>query len=197
MRFSLFNTKIYVSFLFLSLICLFLLIDKTGLFLPMLTATFFHEFGHLFCMWIFGCQPKEINLIPGSVQIVSSYCSAENKNILIMLSGPFANLLIFFILFLNYCFFGDDSHIVFAFVNLLLGVFNLLPIKGLDGGTVLQNIITSKYNEKTANMTLNVISVIAACVLGVTAILLSVAGKTNLSAYILSVYLILSVLLKF
>lgn len=197
MKFNFFNTKIYVSFVFMSLISLFLIIDKTGLFLPMAVAAIFHEFGHLFFMWLFGCQPKEINLIPGSVQIVASYSVGENKNNIILLAGPFVNILIFIILYVNYCFFNDDGHITFAFINLLLGVFNLLPINGLDGGNVVYNMAFYKWGIKRAEQILKIITIIFAILLIIVAIMLTVSGKTNLSAYILAVYLILSVLLKF
>ena len=197
MRFSLFNTRIYISFLFLAVISIFLMVDKTGLFLPMVIAAAIHEMGHLLFMWIFGCQPKEINLVPGSVQIVSSYCSTNSKNNLIYLSGPLFNLMVFVTLYINYLFFFDNSFLNFAFVNLLLGVFNLLPVKGLDGGNVLYNALFIKCGIKKADSVMNVITITVAVVLIFVAVTLSLYGKTNISAYILSVYLILSVILKF
>ena len=73
MRFKLFGTDIYISFLFASVITLMLLFDKTGLILPLLFAVFMHEIGHLFMMYIRLAAPKRIKLIPASVQITKPF----------------------------------------------------------------------------------------------------------------------------
>lgn len=197
MRFTVFKTKVYISFLFLAFIGVFLLLDKTGLFMPMLFASIIHEVGHLFFMWILDCQPNEINLILGSVQIVSSVSNRSFNNILISFSGPLFNIVVFAILFLNYVVYKNDEYIVFAFTNLLLGTFNLLALKGLDGGNILFHIIENKYNENVAEKIVNIITLVIAVLIAVVALILSVNGKISISMYILSIYLILSVLLKF
>ncbi len=197
MRFTFFKTKVYVSYLFLAFIAVFLLVDKTGLFLPMLFASVIHEVGHLFFMWVLDCQPKEINLILGSVQIVSPISNKNINNILISFSGPLFNIVVFAVLFVNYIFYKNDEYIVFAFTNLLLGIFNLFALKGLDGGNILFHIIENRFSEKRAEKTLNVITVTFAVIIALIAVILSLKGKISISMYILSLYLILSVLLKF
>ncbi len=197
MRFTFFNTKIYVSFLFMALICIFLLIDKTGLFLPMMFASVIHETGHLFLMWIFGCQPKEINLILGSVQIISNASSKNFKNILISFSGPLFNIIVFTVLFINYAFYRNEEYITFAFTNLLLGIFNLFPLKGLDGGNILFHILEDRYNTNVAFKTLNITSMIFGVITVILAVTLTINGNFNIGMYVLALYLILSVLLKF
>ena len=73
MRFSLFGTKIYISFFFCAVFTLMLAFDRTGLILPTFFAVVVHEIGHLFAMWALDCEPKQIKLIPSSVQVVSSF----------------------------------------------------------------------------------------------------------------------------
>ena len=196
MRFKIFNTKIYVSFLFLAFLAVFLIIDKSGFALPMILASLCHEFGHLFSMWIFNAAPKEVNLIPGSIQIVSSFTTIKN-NIFISLSGPITNLIIFFTLFLNNKLFETDDFLIFALINLILGLFNLLPIRGLDGGSVVYNIILFYTNEQKSEIVVNAISVVSAVLIMGIALILTFIGQTSISAYLLALYLILSVLLKF
>ncbi len=69
---------------------------------------------------------------------------------LVSLAGPLSNLLTAFILMLPYRIFGTAmpealSFILFtwAFVNVILTVFNLIPLPPLDGFSVLMGILSS------------------------------------------------------
>ena len=71
MKIRFLGTEIYISFLFMALICIMLATDRTGLLMPTLFAVLMHEIGHLFAMWLLDCEPKQIRLIPASVQITA------------------------------------------------------------------------------------------------------------------------------
>ena len=196
MKIKLFGIKLTVSYLFCAFICLMLLCDKTGLFIPMLLAVLIHEGGHLLFMWLYDCAPTEIKLIPGSVQLCAPICSGK-PSLLISLSGPIANIIVFILVFGGSVMQGDDYYLTFAFVNLIYGVFNLLPLIGLDGGTALKEALINKKGEAFALRVLSAITVCAAVFSLSFAIFMSIIGRVNYSAYILSLYLVLSVLLKF
>ena len=105
MRFKIFGTEIYLSFLFLGLITIMLATDKTGFMLPTIFAVVMHETAHLFAMWLLDCSPKRIKLIPASVQISTSFSKGYKNDILVSLSGPVINLVLFGTLYYNYlCF---------------------------------------------------------------------------------------------
>ena len=173
-----------------------LLCDRTGLFIPMLLSVFVHESGHLLLMWIFDCVPTEIKLIPGSVQICAPVCESK-PTVMISLAGPIANIIVFAVVFASSIMFNDGYYMPFALVNLIYGVFNLLPLVGLDGGTALAEMLIDRKGEDFSRKTLGVITVCAAVSALSVAIFLSVIGKGNYSVYILALYLVLSVLLKF
>lgn len=196
MRIKLFGIRFTVSYLFCATLCLMMLCDRTGLFIPMLLSVFIHESGHLLLMWIFDCVPTEIKLIPGSVQICAPVCDSK-PSVMISLAGPFANIAVFIIVFVGSVMFGDSYYITFALVNLIYGVFNLLPLAGLDGGSALEELLIKKKGADFARRTLNTVTVCAAIFSLSVAVFLSIIGKGNYSAYILALYLILSVLFKF
>ncbi len=196
MRLKLFGTEIYVSFLFTAVIALMLATDKTGLALPTLFAVFVHEIGHLCAMWLLKSNPKSIRLIPASVQITRSICTDYKNDIIIALSGPIINLLFFATLYINYIAFKNEVSLYYALINLIICIFNLMPVTGLDGGTVLFSLIAKKWDINRARLTLNLITLIMATAVLFLAVTCALRGKINVSAFIISIYLFISVIIK-
>lgn len=162
----------------------------------MLLSVFIHESGHLLLMWIFDCVPTEIRLIPGSVQICGPVC-AGRPSVLISLAGPFANIVVFAVVFFSSIMLGDSYYITFSIVNLVYGIFNLLPLAGLDGGSALEEALIKIKGAVIARRILNIITVCVAVFVFSVAVFLSFIGRANYSVYILALYLVLSVLFKF
>jgi len=196
MKFKLFGTEIYVSFLFAAIITLMLATDKTGLALPSLFAVFMHEIGHLFAMWVLDCNPKSVRLIPASVQISSSVTNRYRKDISIALIGPLVNLILFGSLYFNYLCFKNKITQIYALINLVVGLFNLLPVTGLDGGTILFSLIAKKCELNRAMLTLRISTAIMALAAFIIAVTLTVRGKINLSLYIVTIYLFMGAIMK-
>jgi Zn-dependent protease len=172
-----------------------MLSDRTGLITPMLIAVFLHELGHLVVMKYFGCAPNEIRLIPGSIRIISPVC-AEKNAIIISLSGPVVNILIFVIVYISSLILSIEYYIDFAFINLVYGIFNLLPFYSLDGGSILEDIIGVKKGGISARKIVKIITLIGASLFLIVFTFLAVKGNVNYSVLLLSLYLILSVFIK-
>ena len=189
MRFKLLGTEIYISFLFAAVITLMLACDRTGLVLPTLFAVFVHEIGHLFAMWLLECSPKRIKLIPTSVQITSPITKRYRNDILIALFGPLVNFLFTLIFYLNFMLFKNELSFYYAGLNLIIGLFNSLPVSGLDGGTVLYSVISKKTNPNRAAVIMKFITFGVASILTATAIILTLKGSFNVSLYIIGIYL--------
>ena len=190
MRFKLLGTEVYISFLFMAVITLMLALDKTGLILPTFVAVLLHEIGHLFMMWIKGMAPKRIKLIPASVQITNSFGGGYRNDVVIALAGPMVNLLFFGVLYYNYLCYHNTGTLYFALLNLLIGVYNLMPVKGLDGGTVLYCVLCNFTDVNKAELTLKLISFFIGMTVIVSAVTLHLRGKLNLSLYIMGVYIL-------
>lgn len=196
MRFKIFKTEIYVSFLFAAFILIMLLFDKTGLLIPTLFASLIHETGHLFAMWCLDCQPRKIRLIPASVQIVRSFCFKRNGEIKIAIMGPICNLVLFFVLFLNFLIFKNEGVLTFGILNLVIGVFNLLPVSGLDGGVILEGILEKKTDPYKAKSYVRLLTVFLSFVFFVLGVYLWVSESLNISFFIVAVYLLLSAIIR-
>ena len=197
MRFKLLGTEIYVSFLFAAVVTLMLVCDKTGLILPTLFAVCVHELGHLFAMWLLECAPRKIKLIPTSVQITAPITRRYRNDILIALFGPLVNFLFTLVFYLNFLFFKNEISFYYAGINLILGLFNSLPVSGLDGGTVVYSLISQKQNPDKAAIAVRLITFSVSALLIIIAVLLTAKGFFNLSLYILGIYfLVMAVICK-
>ena len=184
MKFKLLGTEIYISFLFCAVVTIMLLTDKTGLMLPTLFAIFSHEIGHLFMMWVIDCSPKRIKLIPASIQITTPFQKRYQNDILVSLSGPAVNIVLFLTLYFNYLAFANKTTLYFAVLNLVIGLFNLMPVKGLDGGTILYCILAKVKGVDKAALILKIITLSLAFLIIILALTLSLRGKFNISFYI-------------
>ncbi len=196
MRFRIFGTEIYLSVLFMGVITLMLAFDKSGLILPTLFAVFIHETGHLFMMWVKGLSPKRIKLIPASIQITNSFSKGYTNDIVIALAGPVVNLLFFGVLYYNYVCYRNIGTLYFALLNLIIGLYNLLPIKGLDGGTVLYSIMCRFTDVHKAALALKFISLFWGVAVIFAAVTVHLRGKINISLYIMGIYILVLGLIK-
>ena len=196
MKLKLFGTEIYISFFFAALIAFLLATDRTGLIIPTLFASFIHEGGHLFAMWLCGEQPKKIKLIPASMQIVRNFSVSARNEMAIALCGPAANIAVFLCLFLNYLLSENATVLTFALLNLILAVFNLLPVSGLDGGTVLKNLWAKKTDIYSAEGKVRILTFALSVFFLSAGVFLALRGETNISLFIMAVYLFICAVVR-
>ena len=196
MKFKILGTEIYISFLFTAVISFMLATDRTGLALPTLCAVIFHETGHLLAMWALECNPKSVCLIPASVKITMPFSKSFRNDIIIAVCGPAVNFLLFLVLYVNYLSFGSEVSLYYGLVNLLIGIFNIMPVKGLDGGTILFTILAKRLDINKATLILRLITISVAVGILILAILVTVKVKFNPTLYIIGIYLLISAIIK-
>jgi Zn-dependent protease/predicted transcriptional regulator len=115
-----------------------------------------HEFGHALTARHYGIRTRNITLLPiGGVAAMESMPSDPRQEIAVAIAGPMVNFLIAFIIYLflpaapdpvlgTPAMEVDDpiGAMSFAerllFINLVLGIFNLLPAFPMDGGRILR-----------------------------------------------------------
>lgn len=183
MKFYILKTEISISYLFVSIITFMILIDKSGFVLPMLLSVFLHEAAHLITMFLLGCEPKSINFIPCSIEVKRGVCCDYKKEILISVSGPILNIILFILFF--------KFRIEFSLINLCFGVFNLLPLSVLDGGEILNVVLFKVLKEKTAKILFKAINFFFGALGVFFGVFLYVKQNGNISLILFSIYIIL------
>ena len=108
---------------------------------------FIHELGHLVTGVILGLQVKSVNIMPFGVSINFEDYSNKYiiKKIIIAVAGPIINLAIVILAIYNE--WGED--IIYA--NMLIGMFNLIPLYPLDGGRIMKYVVNIISNSKEAD----------------------------------------------
>ena len=93
-----------------------------------------HELGHVFAMSLFGSAPESVTLYGGGIKIVprKERILSRFADTVILLAGCFVNFLLAGI------FAALKAPDTLVLVNLVLGVFNLLPFSYFDGGRFLK-----------------------------------------------------------
>lgn len=102
---------------------------------------FFHEAAHYITGRILGLHFKGAQALPFGIRFgFKEEFINPRKDILISISGPLINFLFFiFFLWLNkYC----SNFEICRNINLMLFIFNLLPISFLDGGRIFKALIS-------------------------------------------------------
>lgn len=134
-------------------IIIFIITRQIEIYGMLMLFAFLHELGHLFAGILLGFKPQSLKLnalglsVNFKVNTKDYNSKLKNGNILavkkllIAISGPLVNFLLVFLFFLfNGKIFGIEKNVL-IYSNLLIGLFNLIPIYPLDGGRIVKNIL--------------------------------------------------------
>lgn len=141
------EVRVQVSPGFLVLASLLLFLDREGAAPAVLAAWLLHEGGHLLLLYGMGGRVGRIELTLNGVRIEAEKGRrfSYGGELLSVLAGPGVNLA----LALGCARLGERWYL-FSGTNLALGLFNLLPVPGLDGGRALMllKLLLEKEEKK-------------------------------------------------
>lgn len=181
MSFHFRNTKIEISFWFVAVISLLLIIFPESQAVYCFIFCLIHEAGHLAVMLASGKKVTEISFGYFGIKITSGRQFLHPlKEALIAAGGPIANIFLAAFLFIT----GSRQ---LATVSLGLAFFNLLPVSMLDGGHILNALFPDSRTIKK----LSLASVFILLIIGIA---VAVYSEKNFTVLIVALYLITGIL---
>ena len=176
----------YVAFLIVvgykvQLICTFIVV-------------FFHEVVHYLTARYYNFSGFDIEFIAvGAVVKLKDIDEAFPKeDLMISTSGPAANLVLSMFFYLIYHISNSSLCYMLFSVNLVIGLFNLIPAFPLDGGRILRSALNLKITYKKANRIMIVSSIFIGIVLMFFYIFLFFNGNNNFNIGIIGVLIVAS-----
>lgn len=186
-EFAIAGTKIKISFLFVLLLTLLSLLDRSGgVFLSVLFSLL-HEMGHITAMVICRESIESLTFHPFgiSMKLKTSSVLSFGEELFVLLSGCVINL-IFIVL--------PTSQTV-TYINIGIFLFNILPIANLDGGRTVRLLLTHFFGERAGSVVSDAVSFVLLLPLSVLAFYMTITARQP-SLFICCVYLSLTLLIK-
>lgn len=195
LQFHVFGMRVTIDFLFVALVTIFLLTDRTGISVIALLACLIHELGHLVMFALVGYTPKALSFELMGIRLSKPEQElSPGKEALVQLAGSATNFLVFFLLV------GTLDQItyasLFAVTHLLLGIFNLLPLKSLDGGKLLELFCLKCFGERTADIAATAADLLTTAVLLALSVYMVVTGSKSMTLMVFSGGLFVSLAAK-
>ena len=190
--------KIRIHLKIFIFVLIFILTKQIKIYGILMLFAFLHEIGHMIAGLLLGFKPYNIEIMPVGLSVTFSsneknYNTKIKKGMLInikkaiiALAGPITNI-IFIILFLTFDF-GNMNKELIIYSNILIAIFNLIPIYPLDGGRMMKEILCILCGRRKASRYVNTIS--NACIIIITAISsIAILYLRNIAVIIILVYL--------
>ncbi len=173
---------------------LLILIDKSALSLLPLAAALCHELGHLAVMLMLGVPVQQVELTVFGADIRTAHMRVNPAAAAaIYAAGAGANFLSAAVVL---CIHPTTIEAeFFALCSISLALLNLLPIRTLDGGCILE-IVVSRIAPTHMGVIIDAISSVALFFLWITVVYLILVCGGNLSLMLFCLYLFVTLYLK-
>ncbi len=186
------NSRLRASLAGWVLLGVLVLGDRTGVGAVTLLAAGLHEVGHYLAVWSLGLPLSGVRVEGlGARMDVSGRVLSYGEEWLVAAAGPLASLLLSVAAAPLWSVW--ETARIFSCVSLLLGLFNLLPIRSFDGGRMLEVSLSSLFGPRAAERVLRISTAVLLILLWATAVYFLLIAADGLSLLCFS----LSLLLRF
>jgi len=190
--------KLTVSFFLLAFGVLFWLNDMFAEFFIMFIVVVCHELSHAAIATGFGMRLSEIKLTPlGGQAKLDGFCNCSFKpemEAVVAIVGPMSNLVFAVFGYVVSCTNAFNSSMIDFFIatNIILAMFNMLPVLPLDGGRIFRALLVNRFGfYKATNITMKTSKFIAVLMIigGITGFAF---GVINLNICFTGIFILMS-----
>ena len=151
-----------------------------GFIIALFGCVLLHEFGHALTAKRYGIHTQDITLLPiGGIARLERLPENPRQELWVTLAGPAVNVVIALVLFVILWFayhlndffqvkpFDGSFLLQLMWVNVFLGIFNLLPAFPMDGGRILRALLSMRLGRAKATRIAANIGQVMAIVFGI------------------------------
>ena len=186
MKLKLGELNIFVGYEAVAAMTAALLLDREYRIICCFAAAVLHELGHILMMKICHVRVRCIKLRLFDVLIEADEPPTFKADVAITSGGVCMNLLCAVVL--------TPFSMKLGVPHIVLGVFNLLPVLSLDGGHLLELLLTRRFSERVSQTVLRITTFIFILPLMTAGILFLFRSRYNYSLLAISLYLLILII---
>lgn len=195
---KLFGIDLKITYPILAATTIGILLDTSHYIEICMLSALLHELGHLSAMLICKSKPTCIEVGLFAINILdTNRCKRKfMQEIFIIYAGIIVNILTFILFYLVYKSTNLEILLKISMSSLVIGAFNLLPVATLDGGQGLCLILLQKLTYHQTEIIINILTILMLIPFTVCGIILLLNSKNNFSLLTISIYLIVSLIVR-
>ena len=158
--------KLRIDLKIIVVILIFLFTGQLKTYCIIMFFCFLHELGHIIVAKLFEMKVEKFEILPCGFSSSFFLCDSSElsktffmQKLIIAMAGPIVSfLLVLSAQYIDYMNFTIVTKQEIVYSNILILIFNLLPLYPLDGGRILKNILRINLNEQDAENIINKVS---------------------------------------
>lgn len=190
--------KIRIDLKILIFLALFYLTNQIEIYLIIMFFCVIHEIGHIVAGIILKMKPEKLEIMPCGISIsfksnvddlnikIKDGNLLELKKIIVAISGPIVSLILAIIYTYIDPFFLTKQDVIYS--NILILLFNLIPLYPLDGGRIIKGILHINIGNKKSKIVMNIISNVTMTILTIISSV-SIFYFENISIFLICIFL--------
>lgn len=135
------NTRIKLSPLFFAVLTVFLLYNRDGNAFIVICFSAMHELCHFAALAMLKSHPTEVTVSFVGISMRLSHGMSTIQKIFVFSAGAIGN-------FVLATFFATAGNIKLCAVNVIIGVFTIMPLCSTDGGSIVKELVEYFYPER-------------------------------------------------
>ena len=172
--------------------CIMSIFQPAGIFLPSLAGVALHESGHMLAAVLLGIPLRSLDIgaFGASLKVRGSLISYP-KEFLLCAAGPTMNFAsaVAAVIYSERRGYYSECGEWFIAVSIMLGLLNLIPAEGFDGGRMLSVVVTSAFGPSAAARLISFTTFSSILLLWMVSVYLLIRYGTSLSLFVFTVSL--------
>lgn len=198
MRFSVRGVSVKIDFLFAACVTFLMSFNINDEIRYAILFSLLHEAGHLLAIVLCGEKPDTVRFgIFGMTIIRKNDISQDyKKEFITAVSGPMMNFFLLFVFVLLYAFYRKDIFLEMAAINLIIGLFNIMPVFSLDGGRALESLLLERLPSDKSEKIITAVSIAFLIPMNFFGFYILIKSGYNFTFLAISIYLSVMLFIK-